>query len=250
MFDLKFISFLKKDKEQKYFRQKIIEITGIKPKDESIYKNAFIHRSVVLKDTNGNPVNYERLEFLGDALLDAVITDYLYRNMPGSSEGELTKMRSKIVSRKNLNEVGKNMGLMRLAKKTNKTKNKGQRYSYNAHGDIFEALTAAIYLDRGYDVMHRFIQEKLIDKYVDLNTLTKRIQSYKSILVEWCQKNKKTYVYEITTEDTQEKKQYFNATLIIDGKPVTKARGVSKKKAEENAAKRAYYKLRIGKEIK
>ena len=151
------IGFSKKT-EDDVFAQKIRSITGFKPKDISLYKTAFTHKSLHKKDKDGRLISYERLEFLGDALLDSAITDYLYHNLPRSEEGDLTKMRSKIVSRKHLNEIGKDMDLVSLSKRDESKR----KYSYNAHGDLFESLVAAIYLDRGYNVMNKFINNKMI----------------------------------------------------------------------------------------
>jgi ribonuclease-3 len=155
---LDFIPFTKKPDS---FARRIKEITGIKPKNLNIYRRAFTHKSSGEKDANGYRINYERMEFLGDALLDAVITDYLYHHLPTDSEGELTKMRSKIVSRRHLNEIGKNMGLVRLSKK----RKSRRKYSYNAHGDMFEALVAAIYLDRGLIVCRKYLDRELFYKW-------------------------------------------------------------------------------------
>ncbi len=221
-----------------YLERKIKEVTGVKPKNIQIYKTAFTHKSSGKKDSRGHRIDYERMEFLGDALLDAVITDYLYKQMPTGTEGELTKMRSKIVSRRQLNKIGKDMGLVKLLK-TGKRRGK---YSYNAHGDMLESLVAALYLDRGYETMKKFVYKKLLDKYVDLDTLQNKIQSYKSLIVEWCQKNKKTYRFDISEDEGNETKRYYVAILFIDEKEISKARAISKKKAVEQASKRAYYK--------
>ena len=219
--------------------KRIQSLTGFKPKDINLYKTAFTHKSENKTDKNGNTLNYERLEFLGDALLDSSVTTFLFKSLPNSKEGELTQMRSKIVSRNNLNRVGKDLNLVSFAKKpTSKRK-----FSYNAHGDFFEALVAAVYLDRGYEKMDQFIHSKLIEKYVDLDELVGKITSYKSLFIEWCQKKQYAYEY-ISFDDTGNSKiKHFGVKLMVNQKIIAKARATSKKKAEELASRRAFYKF-------
>lgn len=228
-----------KPPEDVIFIKRIKELTGFKPKDISIYKLAFTHKSANIKDQSGKRINYERLEFLGDALLDAAITSYLFHNLPQSAEGELTQMRSKIVSRKHLNKIGEDLNLISFAKKPSSKR----KFSYNAHGDFFEALVAAIYLDRGYLIMDRFIQKKLIDKYVNLKELAGKITSYKSLFIEWCQKNQKKYEYQSFEDTGNSRFKHFGVKLIVNDVIVGKARAKSKKEAEEIASRRAYYKF-------
>lgn len=231
------ISF-SQNKEEGIFAKNIKNLTGYKPRDISIYKTAFTHKSANKKDENGFRINYERLEFLGDALLDASVTSFLFHNLPESKEGELTQMRSKIVSRKHLNEIGKDLDLIRLAKNPSSKR----KFSYNAHGDFFEALIAAIYLDRGYVIMDKFIKKKLIHEYVDIDELLGKVTSYKSLFIEWCQKNQKIYEY-LAFEDTGNSSiKHFGVKLLVNNKIAGKARATSKKKAEELASRRAYYK--------
>ena len=227
-----------KNTQENLFAGKIKTLTGYKAKNLALYKMAFTHKSASKKDEEGHILNYERLEFLGDALLDASITSFLYHNLPDSSEGELTQMRSKIVSRKHLNEIGKDLDLVSLAKKPSSKRT----FSYNVYGDLFEALVAAIYLDRGYVIMDKFIHKKLIKPYVNLEQLSGKISSYKSLFIEWCQKNQKKYEF-VTFEDSgNSRTKYFSVKLYINTKIVSKGRATSKKKAEEIACKRAYYK--------
>ncbi|MEN8252636.1 MAG: ribonuclease III, partial [Patescibacteria group bacterium] len=210
-----------------------------KPKNITIYKTAFTHKSANKIDEQGNRINYERLEFLGDALLDASITSFLFHHLPNSKEGELTQMRSKIVSRKHLNEIGKDLELVSFAKKPTSRR----KFSYNAHGDFFEALIAAIYLDRGYVVMDKFIKKKLIDRYVDLDQLLGKVSSYKSLFIEWCQKKQNTYEYKTYEDSGNSNIKHFSVKLLVENKIAGKARATSKKKAEEIASRRAFYKF-------
>ncbi|HET7360779.1 MAG TPA: ribonuclease III, partial [Salinimicrobium sp.] len=203
------------------------------------YIKAFTHRSLNKKDKNGNPINYERLEFLGDAMLGAVIASHLYREVPGGNEGYLTKMRSKIVSRKHLNELGKDLNLIDFIQTNIPISNFGS----NVHGNLFEALIGAIYRDRGYKYCKRFIFERVIAPYVDIEQLEGAVISYKSLLIEWCQKEKKEFDFESYEDTGKDEVKHFGVKLRIDNTVVAKARATSKKKAEEKASKRAYYAL-------
>lgn len=219
------------------FFEKIHQITGFKPKNLEIYKSAFTHSSVNRVDGDGNVISYERLEFLGDAMLGSVISAYLFKEVPNQDEGYLTKMRSKIVSRDNLNSLGRQLGLIELVMSKVSRKHFGE----NIYGNLFEALVGAIYLDRGYSACEKFINKKLIAPYVDIERLEGKIISYKSLLIEWCQKHKKPFSIKIEEEQSAETQKHFSAQLLIDGKIISKARATSKKKAEEIASKRAYF---------
>jgi len=213
------------------------DILGFKPKTISFYKKAFTHRSMNLKDKRGNAINFERLEFLGDAMLSSVIASHLFREVPEGNEGYLTKMRSKIVSRKHLNELGKDLKLIDLIQ-TNIPKN---QFGINIHGNLFEALIGAIYLDRGYSYCQKFIYQAVIGPYVDIESLEGQVISYKSLLIEWCQKEKKTFQFEVYEDTGRDAMKHFAVKLWIHNKVVAKARATSKKKAEEKASKRAYF---------
>ncbi|MAQ74822.1 MAG: ribonuclease III [Aquimarina sp.] len=221
------------------FFMEIQKITGFKPKNIKHYEKAFTHRSMNLKDKQGNAINYERLEFLGDAMLSSVIAAHLFNEVPEGNEGYLTKMRAKVVSRKHLNELGKDLRLIDLVK-TNIPKS---QFGVNIHGNLFEALIGAIYLDRGFVYCERFIKEAVINPYVDIESLEGQIISYKSLLIEWCQKEKKNFEYEVYEDTGKDEIKHFAVKLWIDEKVIAKARATSKKKAEEKASRRAYFAL-------
>jgi ribonuclease-3 len=224
--------------EDEVFYLQLKKILGFKPKQLSFYKKAFIHRSIKEIDkASGLPINYERLEFLGDAMLGAVIASYLFKEVPSGDEGYLTQMRSKIVSREHLNELGKDFDLFRFVK-SNVTKSK---FGENIHGNIFEALVGAIFLDRGYNYCHKFIYKRVITPYVDVPKLEGKITSYKSIFIEWCQKVKKSFHFEVYEDTGNDTIKHFSVKLYLDKKIIAKGRATSKKKAEETASKRAYY---------
>lgn len=214
-------------------------ILGFKPVTLLYYQKAFTHRSTNKLDKSGNPLNYERLEFLGDAMLSAVIAAHLYNKVPTGDEGYLTKMRAKIVSREHLNELGRDFNLIQHVD----SKVPLAHFGENIHGNIFEALVGAIFLDKGFDHCERFIKQKVIVPYVDISKLEGKIISYKSLLIEWCQKEKKSFHFEVFDDEANDGQKYFGVKLTIDGKILGKARATSKKKAEEKAAQRTYFAL-------
>lgn len=226
-------------KEDGDFFLGITAILGFKPKDIKIYKKAFLHRSANQKDEQGNPMNYERLEFLGDAMLGTIISFHLYKEVPAGDEGYLTKMRSKIVSRKHLNELGKDLNLIRFVE----SRIPKSHFGDNIHGNVFEALVGAIYLDRGYKFCDKFINDRVIEPYVDIEQLEGKVISYKSLLIEWCQKQKKDFKYYIYEDTGNDPLKHFAVKFSINGKVMAKARATSKKKAEEKASKRAFFAL-------
>ncbi|NLN34158.1 MAG: ribonuclease III [Flavobacteriaceae bacterium] len=214
----------------------LTKILDFKPGNLEVYRKAFIHRSAQVKDENGNDVNFERLEFLGDAVLGLIIAVFIFEKAPDEQEGYLTKMRSKIVSRNQLNGIGKQM---KLAERLHPAGNPNLGEDIN--GDLVEALIGAVYLDQGFETTANFIFTKIIDKHLDLEKLEKTISSYKSLILEWGQKTKNKISFNTFEEDNAEDLIVFVSVVRLNEKVVSKGRGTSKKRAEENAAKRAYY---------
>jgi ribonuclease-3 len=217
----------------------IRKILGYTPKTLLYYTKAFTHGSINQKDSSGNSISYERLEFVGDALLSAVIAHYLFEKVLNADEGYLTKMRSKIVSRDHLNEIGKELELSSLMR----TKIPIHKFGDNIHGNLLEALIGAVFLDKGYAACEKFIYKRVITPHVDINALEGKILSYKGLIIEWCQKEKKIFNYENQKDLGQDVIKHFSVKLLIDGKVIAKARATSKKKAEEKVSKRAYFVL-------
>ena len=215
----------------------IKHILGFKPLNMKFYNKSLTHRSMNIRDQEGTPINYERLEFVGDAMLGAVIASHLFNEVPQGDEGYLTKMRSKIVSRDHLNELGKELNLIDLVQ----SKIAKDNFGNNIHGNLFEALVGAIYLDRGYDYCERFIFNRVIIPHVDIQKLEGKVISYKSLLIEWCQKEKKTFNYNVYEDTGNDDTRHFSVKLSINNKIISKARATSKKKAEEKASKRAFF---------
>ena len=226
-------------KEDGDFFLGISNILGFKPKKLNVYKKAFLHRSANKKDKNGLPLNYERLEFLGDSMLGTIISRYLYNEVPNGDEGYLTKMRSKIVSRKHLNELGKDLNLISYVE----SRIPKSHFGDNIHGNVFEALIGAFYLDRGYKYCEKFINTRVIEPYVDIEQLEGKVISYKSLVIEWCQKQKKEFQYKVYEDTGKDPLKHFAVKLSIDERVMAKARATSKKKAEEKASKRAFFAL-------
>lgn len=225
-------------KSEDIFYTDLSKILGFKPITITHYQKAFVHRSIKEFDKKtGFPLNYERLEFLGDAILSAVIAAHLFHAVPSGDEGYLTQMRSKIVSREHLNELGRDLDLLRFIRSNVILSNFGE----NVHGNIFEALIGAIYLDRGYTYCEKFIFKRVIAPYVDILKLEGKITSYKSLFIEWCQKKKKDLVFEVYEDSGNDAVKHFSVKLFLEGELIAKGRATSKKKAEEVAAKRAYY---------
>jgi ribonuclease-3 len=212
-------------------------ILGFKPKRIEFYKKAFTHRSMNKRSKDGTPINYERLEFVGDAMVSSIIATHLYNEVPQGDEGYLTKMRSKIVSREHLNELGRELNLIDLVE----SKIPKHNFGNNIHGNLFEALVGAIFLDRGYKYCEKFIYSRVIIPHVDIEQLEGKVISYKSLLIEWCQKEKKSFDYNVYEDTGNDNLRHFSVKLSINNKVVAKARATSKKKAEEKASKRAFF---------
>lgn len=224
------------DSEDPEFMDFLTRILGFSPGNPQLYREAFIHRSAQVKDENGNDVNFERLEFLGDAVLGLIIAVFIFQEAPHKQEGYLTKMRSKIVSRNQLNTIGKQLKLQeRLQPSSNP--NLGE----DINGDLVEALIGAVYLDQGYNQTAQFIFKKIIENHVDLERLEKTIASHKSLILEWGQKTKNRINFNTFEEENAEDLTVFVSVVRMNDKVIAKGRGTSKKRAEENASKRAFY---------
>lgn len=228
-----------KGSPKKIFYSRLIRILGFLPGKIGLYELAFIHKSASLSDSKGNPLNYERLEYLGDAVLGIVIAEFLYRQFPDRNEGFLTKMRSKIVNGDNLSVLTQQMGLTQLL--DNRIQN--EQASRHILGDAFEALIGAIYLDKGYRRTRRFVLRRVIRKHVDLVELERNETNFKSQLIEWAQKNKKevTFYTDIEPYDPT----HFISFVSISDTLFGSGNGVSKKEAEQNAALETLKELNI-----
>ena len=231
-------SFFGRDKE---LTKAMRNLLGFAPRNISVYRLALIHRSAGEKLADGTLISNERLEFLGDAVLSAVIAKYLFKRYPFENEGFLTETRSKVVSRKNLNGLARKLGLPEIVTKNNENNRTGSSLG----GDALEALVGAVFIDRGFPAAEKFILERMIDSFIDLEKLLKEDANFKSRLIEWCQKEKKDFEFEVVKQRNDGHHPSFTIQVLIDGKPNGKGSDRTKKRAEQAAAKEACEKLGI-----
>jgi len=220
-------------KSNKEFYHSLKDVLGYKPKNLIYYERALTHKSIREVNDYGVVVNNERLEYLGDSVLDTVVADFLFNKFPSEDEGFLTNLRSKIVKRKHLDSLGAKLGLDILIK----SKIRGDKIHSHVLGNALEALVGAIYLDRGYKYSKFFIIEILIKKHVNIDELITTEENFKSRLIEYVQREKVDLVFD--TQDTTNKKGKFESKVIINTEEKGKGIGNSKKEAEQNAAKDA-----------
>lgn len=210
----------------------IKDVTGFTPVNLECFKLAFYHKSH--PDAQSVLNNNERLEFLGDAILSSVVAEYLYKKYPSDDEGFLTKMRSKIVRRDTLNEIGDKMGLDILLKELNIT-----RLSKSMLGNAVEALVGAIYLECGYKRTERFVVRKILRRLLDIHELEITDDNFKSQLLEWCQKHGREVTYEVIDKYKFDKRDRFKVVAMIDGVEVGAGDDFNKKSAEQMASEKA-----------
>jgi ribonuclease III len=237
------IDFFKIDPKEKDFKKAIAYIIKGKPQNISLYYLAFRHTSAS-KKTNFNDFkeSNERLEYLGDSVLGMIIAEYLFKKYPFKDEGFLTEIRSRIVNRESLNQVARKIGLDNLIEFEGTHVNHRRTSMY---GDAMEALIGAIYLDKGFKFTQKFIISILLNNYFDLDSLIKNNTNYKSILLSWAQQENKRVDFEIVTENGKNHHKEFIAQVTLDGEEVSQGGGWNKKKAEQEAARRACEKLEI-----
>lgn len=230
---------LQKDRE---LRVSLYNVMGFYPHDIKYYRIALTHKSSGQRNEKGKPLNNERLEFLGDAILDAVVGDIVFRHFPGKREGFLTNTRSKLVSRESLGKLAEEMGL------TEHIQSKGQsNRSHNSYmaGNAFEALVGAIYIDQGYAAVMRFMEKRILAKMVNIDKVAYKEVNFKSKLLEWTQKNRVRMDYQMMKQETDEKgSPIFGFCVMIEGVEGGKGQGYSKKEAQQIASKETLQRLR------
>lgn len=216
--------------------------TGFSPIKFRLYDLAFIHRSASSTDLMGQPMNNERLEYLGDAILGAIVAEYLYNRFPRKDEGFLTQMRSRIVNRSFLTQLTFKLGLNRFINSNTNSVND----SSHIFGDVFEAFIGALYLDTGYQGAKQFVIKKVLTQHVDIEQLERSDNNYKSQLIEWGQKNKREVEFDThENPDSGHNNLPFISIIKIDGQIVGKGEGYSKKEAQQNSACKALVYLHI-----
>lgn len=219
----------------KKFYKLIYQLTGIYPSDIQVFKIAFTHKSASRSLEKSRRLNNERLEFLGDAILASVVADFLYSYFPFKKEGFLTKLRARIVSRDQLNDIALKMGLQYHIVAQNRING-----TKNIYGNALEALIGAIYVDKGYKRTKEFVIQKIINNNIDLVKLAFTDSDYKSQVIEWAQKNKIEIIFEDEEiESTDHNNLYFTSTIKVDNHILGSGKGLSKKEAQQNASKEA-----------
>ena len=228
----------RKDKE---LYSSLHRILGFYPRHLEYYKMALLHSSVAKRNEKGKPINNERLEFLGDAILGAVVSDIVFHHFPGKREGFLTDTRSKLVQREALGKLAREMGINELinAATQNKTHN-----SYMG-GNAFEALVGAIYLDRGYNACMRFVKKRILKQMVNLDKVAYKEVNFKSKLLEWSQKNRIQLEFRLLDQKTDKQgNSMFHCQVVLEGVEGCSATGYSKKESHQKASKMTLEQLR------
>lgn len=216
-------------------------LLGFYPNDISIYEQAFLHKSSAIKDEQGGWINNERLEFLGDAILDAIVADILYHRFQMKKEGFLTNTRSKIVQRETLNGIALDLGLDKFIVVSERTRTQ----SSCIYGNALEALIGAIYIDKGYEVTKAFIEVKMINKFINLASVAKKEVNFKSKLIEWSQKHKVSIQFELLESFVDDdNKPVFQTQVLLGGQAGGIGIGFSKKESHQNAAQMTLNKIK------
>ncbi len=222
------------------FRSELKNLIGFRPLNLRLYEMAFIHRSATYSLPDGIRINNERLEYLGDAIIDSILSDYLFHLYPEATEGFLTKTRARIVNRETLNQLGLSMGLDRLIV-SNLAPSDSPR---NLYGNTVEALAGALFIDKGYDRTRKFFIERGLKKHLNLDAVLAAETDYKSMILEFCQKNRQKLNF-----TSQEKPSgsnghpLFTVTLEINNEAIAQGDGSTKKEAEQVASMAALNKL-------
>ena len=227
-----------KDRESYFCFYKIL---GFFPRNIRFYEQALLHKSTSIRSEKGRPLNNERLEFLGDAILDAIVGDIVYKHFEGRREGFLTNTRSKIVQRETLNKLAVEIGLDKLVKYSTRSSSHNS-YMY---GNAFEAFIGAIYLDQGYERCKQFMEKKILKNYIDLDKMSRKEVNFKSKLIEWSQKTKMEVSFELIEQFLdQDYNPMFHTEVRIEGLSAGTGTGYSKKESQQNAAQMALKKIK------
>lgn len=222
--------------DRKYVK-KLKILLGFIPGNLSLYRMAFRHKSIAVNVKKGVKNSNERLEFLGDAVLGCVVAEVLFKLYPYKDEGFLTELRSKIVSRVNLNQLARKMGFEQLVEYDNRMVSNTRQGSLL--GDAFEALIGAVYLDQGYDFTKNFLINHIIKSHIDIHTLEQTETNFKSKLIEWCQRHSKDISFDLVENQEGESAKLFSINAIVDGEVMGLGKEFSKKNAEKLAAEKA-----------
>ena len=230
----------------KPFLRQLHQILGFYPRKVSVYREALMHRSINYYHPNEKKKDNERLEYLGDAVIETIVSDILYHHVPNKKEGFLTSTRSKIVQRSSLNRIAKKIGLVELIQSTHINRTHNSFISGNA----FEAFIGAIYLDRGYTYCYRFFEERIIGRHIDIDKVSKEDDNFKSKLIEWSQKTQCKIDFELIGENiVGTNSPTFHSRVCIEGLEFGSGFGYSKKESQQLAAKEALRHIRKKNEL-
>jgi ribonuclease-3 len=239
----RFLSYFKKlSKKDKRLIAAVKSIVGYKPFRLDLFRLVTQHSSIAKTLPNGFRASNERLEYLGDAILGAVVADYLFKKYPFKDEGFLTEIRSRLVNRESLSLLAKKIGISQMLESDF---SKSRYHFKSIYGDMMEAFIGAVYIDRGYAYCQKFIINKLLIPHFDLDEIIENNTNYKSILIEWSQKENKSIRFDIEDYKQDGRKKEFKAVIIINGDKFSRGAGLNKKKAEQNAAFKACQKLKL-----
>ena len=228
-------------RKEKELYLSLYQIIGVLPRNRSYYKTALLHKSVARRNEKGKPVNNERLEFLGDAILDAIVGDIVYARFPGKREGFLTNTRSKIVQRETLNRLANDLGITKLILSS------GHSQSHNSYlgGNAFEALVGALYLDHGYTACMKFMQRQILGDLINIDKLAYKEVNFKSKLIEWTQKHKVCLEFKpLSFGKDKEGSPTFSFQVVLEGIACGEGNGYSKKESQQEAAKVTLQRIR------
>lgn len=232
------LKFFSGNKSKNNFANKLHNVIGFTPKNIALFQVAFNHRSI----NNKLAENNERLEYLGDAILGSIVAEYLYKKYPYKGEGFLTEMRSKMVNRQRLNEIGIKMGLKQIV---NYNKFDNSLRTSQIFGNTLEALIGAVYLEKKYEKTYKWIYKHIITPHFEFDALELVEMNIKNRLYGWASKHNKKLDFAITDETRVGGRRLFTVAAIIDGETVAEAKAYTKKDASQIAAKLAIQKLEI-----
>ena len=233
--------------EEKKLIIAIRAIVGATPRNLKLYSLATLHTSISNKDEKGFRPSNERLEYLGDAILGAVIADYLFKRYPFKDEGFLTEIRSRIVNRESLNNLGRKLGLNVIIKVD--SQKKGMYSHKSLYGDALEAIIGAVYLDRGFKFCRQFIVNKLIEPNFNIDMIIRTNTNYKSQLIEWAQKSAKNVRFDSKEKKDSGQHREFEVNVYLDDELRQTGYGPSKKKAEQTASRKLLESLNIAEDL-
>ena len=232
-----------KDEREKHLYESVKHLIGANPSNLELYRLAFLHASASRESVSKTyKESNERLEFLGDSVLCMITASYLFKKFPFKDEGFLTEIRSRMVSRESLNVLGRKLGLEEVIEYENQRKTSLSRSSM--YGDALEAFIGAVYLDKGFSFTQKFVTQKILAQYFDLDTVVQNNPNFKSLLIEWAQKEGKKVQFTLDEEGAHHNKE-FTAFVLLENEKIAEGKGYSKKKAEQNAAMKACDALEI-----